>query len=413
MLRIIILFLLTKGLWAQVQSTTGQINFDIQDDGLPEATLNAQGFGIGVATPSANLEVAGNAIVTERLSVGGESVSQSNLHIQGAFGFGAVTNSGNYLDKPNQSIVFADTASTNVLVQMPYAGNVIGRHYFVKKTSIENKLWIQGGGNLIDDYQTLEFGPELTCAQVSSDGVQWRILSLYGSGNVVAHDNLIAWYKLDETSGNTVTDFSGMNNTAYLQSSTMASSSNTGLFGSSYESFGSSTETFILTPSGTSVKGMSALTISFWARLDALANATLYYEPIDSSASTARFAVKSLSDGTIRVIANPGDFNFVFTNGQYSPGVWFHHLATIDLLSQKHYQYFNGELVGTSTQTFSNIKVFPSTLPTKGPAIGGVDRSDSGFVGEEIDGRVDDFRLYNLALSPEEVRAVYQNFPQH
>lgn len=49
-----------------VTSVTGEIQMDIQDDGTPEMRLSSSGLGIGPATPSANLQVQGNTLITKK-----------------------------------------------------------------------------------------------------------------------------------------------------------------------------------------------------------------------------------------------------------------------------------------------------------------------------------------------------------
>ena len=82
----LILLVFSFELMANVSSTTGNINFVISSNTL--MTLGSQGLGIGTAAPSANLQVQGNAIVSQALSVGGElfgeqqPIPQRNLFFQ-------------------------------------------------------------------------------------------------------------------------------------------------------------------------------------------------------------------------------------------------------------------------------------------------------------------------------------------
>ena len=73
-----------QNLNANVSSTTGTLDFKPQST-TTVMTLNSTGLGIGM-TPSTNLSVAGNAIISQTLSVGGASLG-SNLSLHGTFDF--------------------------------------------------------------------------------------------------------------------------------------------------------------------------------------------------------------------------------------------------------------------------------------------------------------------------------------
>jgi hypothetical protein len=172
----IIFFIFTSALSADVKSVTGQINFDTQMDNQAEMTLNSTGLGIGI-TPSANLHVNGNAIITNQIFVG-EVSGSSNLNVNGTLGYGIQNiNSDTTLD--NTSIVLVDSSSDNISITLPYAANVTGRIYTIKKIHSENSILLISASNLIDtsDYYVLSSG-NLGCIEVfaSSDG-NWKVLN--------------------------------------------------------------------------------------------------------------------------------------------------------------------------------------------------------------------------------------------
>jgi hypothetical protein len=82
-LMLILPILLTVFSFADVNSTSGHIGFDVDSAGMKEMTLNSFGLGIGVE-PSANLHVQGNALIGQSLVVGGSNSSTSNLHVMGS-----------------------------------------------------------------------------------------------------------------------------------------------------------------------------------------------------------------------------------------------------------------------------------------------------------------------------------------
>lgn len=126
---IIVLLILTSSLVADVKSTTGQIKFDAQSDNQAEMTLNSTGLGIGV-TPSTNLHVNGNAIVTEQVFVGGSSGS-SNLNVNGTLGYQIMSLSSNSNLGENTAVI-ADISSSNLLLSLPYSSNISGRVLKIK-----------------------------------------------------------------------------------------------------------------------------------------------------------------------------------------------------------------------------------------------------------------------------------------
>ena len=117
-------------LFSEVKSTTGQILFDVNGDTVGEAFLNSTGLGLGV-TPASNLHVMGNAIISQNLSIGGVSGS-SNLNLHGTLSMAVQSVSANAI-LSNYSIILADSSSSNITLTLPYAGNVVGREYWIKK----------------------------------------------------------------------------------------------------------------------------------------------------------------------------------------------------------------------------------------------------------------------------------------
>lgn len=130
-----------------VTSTTGTIRFDTNDDGSMEMVLNATGLGIG-AVPSANLSVQENTLIDGLLALGTASM-HSNLNLGGTIGFSSQNLSTNAtLDL--HSHVLVDTSSGPVTLNLPYADNVSGRSYFIKKKSSLNTLTVKAQSGLID-----------------------------------------------------------------------------------------------------------------------------------------------------------------------------------------------------------------------------------------------------------------------
>ena len=189
-----------------VRSLNGTIKFDSNFDGTPEAILNSTGFGLGTSTPAANLQVAGNAITSGSMVVGGTSnASGSNLHISGSLGFSVQTVTANTTLSGN-SVALVDTSAGNIALTLPTASTVNGRVYTVKKTSNSYTLLL-GSVSLIDGLPGIELSSSSSAfpyVQVMSAGNTWRIFSRSTEGSVSSANVYII---VDVSSGNTATSY--------------------------------------------------------------------------------------------------------------------------------------------------------------------------------------------------------------
>lgn len=211
----LLLLLLPGQPWAAVNSTQGNILFDSNADGSHEAHLNSTGLGIG-ADPSANLHVSGNAIATKSISVGGAgNPSGSNLHLHGTFAMSIASVGAGANQISNASIVLADTSSGDVSLQLPDLADSIGQMITVKKISSQNKLMISGSGNTLDNFHTLSYSSgNLVSIEIFNNGSNWFIMNQSSGKSLqeVGADNLLLWWKLEETSGNSAGDSSSTGN---------------------------------------------------------------------------------------------------------------------------------------------------------------------------------------------------------
>ena len=210
MTRILVaLLILTSSSIANVKSTTGQIKFDTQSDDQAEMTLDSTGLGIGIAS-STNLHVNGNAIVSDQLFLGGSSGS-SILNVNGAIGYSSqIITSSQTLS--SHSIVLVDPDSNNITLTLPDASSNEGRFYCIKRISNSNfSVSLKSNNNIdgsADNYDLSAF----ETIHLLSDGSDWFNLSPENIAlRVIASDNLIGWWKLDESSGTTIHDSSGQN----------------------------------------------------------------------------------------------------------------------------------------------------------------------------------------------------------
>lgn len=207
-------------MYGAIQSATGNIKFDVNSNGNVELVITTSGVGIGVATPQANLHIAGNAIVSDSLTVGGTSnASNSNIHINGTLGFSVSSYGTGANQISNSSYIVVDTSSGNVNLQLPALSTSFGQSITIKRTSLLNNLTLSASGNSIDNVTSVVFPPgNYTAISLVNDGTKWVVLNNLNNETIeeTGSNNLFLWWKLDETSGNIISDSSSNHRSANL-----------------------------------------------------------------------------------------------------------------------------------------------------------------------------------------------------
>lgn len=168
---------------ADVKSTDSVIRFDRNSDGVSEMTLNQTGLGIGVV-PSANLEVAGNVLISEKLDIGAAN-GTSTLNLNGTLSILPSTVSTNTVLSDNSLVLVNPGAvNGNITLTLPTSASVNGRIYQIKSLSDQHGLTIvPQGGDQIDQYSFISFSDNQTTRpslEVISSGNRWYILGQTG-----------------------------------------------------------------------------------------------------------------------------------------------------------------------------------------------------------------------------------------
>ena len=201
----------TAQLSAAIKSNTGNIHFNSNNDSTNEMTLSSDGLGIGIATPTANLHVVGDAIVTGKLNVGSSSSASSTLQITGTLGYSMQTVTEN-VTLSDTSLILVDTSAANINLGLPDPTNATGRVYIVKKIHSNNELSVYG---IIDNSNGYILSSGNTgYLNIISDGIKWWIMERsaevtvgisteWTSSDVSAEINTILW--LDASDASTVT----------------------------------------------------------------------------------------------------------------------------------------------------------------------------------------------------------------
>jgi len=203
--------------FSNVTSNSGNVSFDVDNDGQSEFILNSTGLGVG-QNPSNALHVGGNSIISGRLSIGTTTSSSSNLNVAGSIGLNVGAVSSN-LTLESSSLVMADSSSGNLDLTLPSAANKTGIIYWIKKVSMINKVRVYGGGTNLDNEPNIVLSSgNLGHLQVMSDGSQWRILSV--SGNVVGNIPLV---KVDLNNASNITEsgFESQNSSSVTHSTVL------------------------------------------------------------------------------------------------------------------------------------------------------------------------------------------------
>jgi hypothetical protein len=169
-------------LQADIKSTTGYINYDLNSDGSSELTLNANGLGVFVSNPSQRLEVSGNALISGNVMIGG-GTGVSTLNVNGTIGFNTKTMSSN-ATLGDASYILADSSGGNIILTLPNVGTENGKVFSIKKISPLNSLKISTGDNTFEDGASLieivsSTTSLLPCLRFISNGKNWLSLDSY------------------------------------------------------------------------------------------------------------------------------------------------------------------------------------------------------------------------------------------
>lgn len=397
-LRIIGLWLLVfHGLWADLKSTTGTLIFDANSDGQAEAVLNSNGFGLGTSSPSANLHVVGHAKISGTLCVGGNWTNSSNLNVNGTLGFGiqsvayADTTGGN-IALGQSSMALMDSSSGNINVTMPYAGNVSGFIMAIKKTSALNKVRIFGGGNSIDNYGVLELSSNgMGAVELVSNGSRWNVSKSYSTVQEIGGDNLVGYWGFEEASGNTAFSSSSALNGTYTGSITGLGVS--GKIGKAATFNGTNT---LLTMGSPAVRPTTEFTFSLWIKpVDVTSTYEMVSDFVWNGGSHYGTMAKVEAQAISIWAGNNTGMDFAKSADFLVSGTWQHLVIICKSGTVSLYQ--NGQAVAMAdTTTKATIVSTGCNLMVGGP-------TNSFFKGT-----IDDLRIYNRALTTDEVACLYE-----
>lgn len=374
-----------------VKSKNGFIHFDVQSDGQSEITLNEIGLGVGTL-PSSNLHVEGNVIISEQLFIGGGSGS-SNLNVNGTIGqsYQRVSSSTTLGDS---SLVLADSSNGNLILFLPEASTVVNRNYTIKKTSTSNKVFIRDGG-FIDSFSDICLtSSSMGSLSVISHSGNWHILNMSDNGVTISASNLIGWWKLDDATGTTLVDDSSFQNDGSLNNSTLSTNSISSHLNRTLNFDGvddSVTIPYILDYE------IDSISVSAWVYHDVTGVVDQVLSKDNSGSSRVwQFRITSSDEVSFIVFDEGGANSSVTSTNTISQSTWRHIVGTWDGTTIK--VYIDG--------LFDNSSAFAGKLNKNETGEAYIGQSENGSPGY-FDGRIDDARIYNKALSASEIQALF------
>ena len=243
-------------------------------------------------------------------------------------------------------------------------------------------LCLVGSAKITGAATTVEVGDDVRMTSIATSSTKLAGASSSGwtsSGNIVSSNNSDASTTVTGTRHGTL-----VNGATYT----------TGQSGQGLSLDGSND--YATLPEG-SVAGLTDFSISTWVRLDTTAASRrifdfgtgtsdyMYLTP--TAGSTIRFGITTNGSGSEQVINGASGL---------ATGAWVH--VTVTRVGNTGRLYVNGTQVGSNASMTNN----PSSLGTT--TQNWIGRSQSG--GNYLDGRVDDFRIYNRGLSAAEVTTI-------
>jgi hypothetical protein len=237
----------------------------------------------------------------------------------------------------------------------------------------------------------------------------WRVDEVQRDGSVIEGDvwsfttgGMIAHWKFDETSGGIASDSAGGHN-GRLQGGPVWTSD--GKIGGALEFDGEDDYVDIDVPDE-----MEEMTIAMWLKyntvdgespMDPYISSSLISHNLYSDIGSVHFNLINI-DGTVFVELSPsGIFEEYHSEGSFEAGRWYHVAATYDNPNGEVKIYINGQIDSSTNETVGPALIGEAAI---GDWTGATYETDRHF-----DGVLDDIRIYDSALSEEDITELYKN----
>ena len=219
------------------------------------------------------------------------------------------------------------------------------------------------------------------------------LLPSYSQANV--RDGLVGWWKLDETSGAAI-DSSKFGNNGTSNGTTY----NTNCVRNNCRSFNGSTDS-ITASDNAALDPTQAITLSVWVKRNRTGAREIFFDKGTFNGSNdGQYWVEFQGDDTVRFLIYLGSSfstDQVITASSFNKtGVWYHIVATYDRITMR--TYVNGVADANTTAETDSIRstALEFCLGNRG-----------GSHDIPLNGYLDDVRMYNRALTPQEVLDLY------
>lgn len=395
MLTIYLFVMLVGTLQASInKSSGGNLHVDISDDSTIDMYLTPEGFGIG-KEPANNLDVSGNGVISGNLFVGTSSGTET-LEVSGAMGYSVESVSDNVTLSGNSQIV-ADTSVGNIYITLPEASDVMGRRYDITKSSSLNNIYVYGRylDNNVTDF-LLPSGEAASFLNLYSGGsTSWLITGMSGNGDLVSGDNLVGWWRFDESSG-TAADSSDYSSTASLSN---ASYTTSGKLSGAVSFDGTNDRVTVSDPADGHLDfGTGDFTVSFWF-YNASNGSSQFLISKKINGSTGWAILNNSGTFKLNFEAGGGGLSTDFTGASATLNAWQHVVVTLDRDGNATV-FING----SSTATI-DISGETATISTAEDVFMG-EKNNPPTYGADMSGRLDDVRIYSRILSNSEISAL-------
>lgn len=202
----------------------------------------------------------------------------------------------------------------------------------------------------------------------------------------------IAYYKLDESSGN-ASDSIGSNTLTNTGTSTYS----TGKINNGVD-FGASTQwLYKASPTGLPT-GAGAFSMSCWVKFTNFASARYFYG-FGTNSNNNRVTMRCDNSTTLLIDDNGVGTAFPSVPTM-STGVWYHIVYTYPGSGDIYTLYFNGNLIGTANNT---------RPPNTGTGFVGLGTYTNTSTAENLIGSMDEAGIWNVALTSGEVTQLYNS----
>jgi len=204
----------------------------------------------------------------------------------------------------------------------------------------------------------------------------------------IVDPNLIGWWKLDEGYGTTAIDWSGHDNHGELDGPQWVA----GYDGEALELDGAN-DTVTL-GIGPALSGTTDFSVAAWVKTSATANGVIIQQRNGGYNGEYRFMVNANGQLDLMLYGD-GDYQYTFsTTKTVNDGNWHH--AVFVRQSQNGYIYIDGNIAASESGTLRSLD---SSIQV---AVGADVRDSVSY----FNGTIDDVRIYNKALTQDEIKQV-------